>query len=128
MTVELETPRISYVADGVQTEFATGFTFELATEVTVWFGEPTAADCCSTPSYDNLKVYQVDWVMLPDAWLTSGGTVQSREHATPAEGQLVTLMRTTPPDQPEGFGDLEQFTPEQHEKTLDRITRMVAEL
>lgn len=128
MTVIPETPRISYVGDGTTAAFATGFTFELALELTVWRGAPTYEDCCEAPAYADLYALNVDYTIDAGDWLEDGGTVRFAAHAIPAADQLVTIMRTTPPDQPEAFGDHETFQPEQHEFTLDRITRMIQEL
>lgn len=128
MTLIAEVPRTAYVGDGVEDTFATGFTFELSTELTVWRGAPTYEDCCEAPAYDNLLALNVDYVILAGDWLVDGADIQVLAHAVIADGETVTLMRTTPPDQPEGFGDHEEFQPEQHERTLDRMTRMLQEL
>lgn len=128
MTLEVEVPRISYTGDGVEDTFATGFTFELTAEVTVWRGAPTVTDCCEAPAYDNLLQPEHDYTWLPGDYLTNGGSIVVRPHAVIAADEIVTLMRTTPPDQPEAYGDDQQFTPEQLESTLDRMTRMIQEL
>ncbi|WP_332772929.1 hypothetical protein [Phenylobacterium sp.] len=128
MVLQVEIPRTHYVSDGVEDTFSTVFTFELPEEVTVWRGVPTMENCCEEPSYDALLHLNVDWIMLPGNYLTDGGEVQLLPHAIQPNGETITLMRTTPPSQPEGFGDHQRFEPEQHEFTLDRITRMVQEL
>jgi hypothetical protein len=128
MTMIVEVPRVSYVGDGVTDTFATGFTFELPSEVTVWRGEPTVEDCCEAPAYDNLLAQDVDYVWLPGDYLEDGGSIQVLPHAAIGVGEIITLMRTTPPDQPEDFGNDHNFLPEQQEYNFDRIVRMIQEL
>lgn len=128
MVLQVETPRIHYVMDGVTDTFSTGFTFEKQLELSVWAGPLPDVDCCATPTYDQLLAPDIDWVLLPGDYLTDGGEIQVLPHALPASGETLTLMRTTPPDQPENFGDEEEFDPAQHMATIDRITRMIQEL
>lgn len=128
MTVIVQVPRVSYVGDGVETEFATTFTFEVGAELSVWRGQPTAADCCEAPDYGNLLHPDIDYVLQPGDWLNDGGVITVLDHALIADGEVITLMRTTPPDQPEAYGDRDEFSPEQAEATWDRIVRMVQEL
>lgn len=128
MTLVAQTPRCSYVGDGSNQTFATTFTFELAEELTVWRGAPTVADCCTSPAYDNLLVRDVDYVLAAGDWLVDGGTITVQPTAAIADGEQITLMRTTSPDQPNDFGDDQAFSPEAVEAIFDRVTRMIQEL
>lgn len=128
MTLIVQVPRVSYTGDGVNQTFATVFTFEKPEEVTVWRGPPTVVDCCDAPTYANMLQPGVDYYWLPGDYLTDGGSLVVLPTAAITAGELITLMRTTPPDQPEAYGNLATFTPQQVEFMADRITRMIQEL
>lgn len=128
MTIEAQVPRCSFTGDGSNQTFATTFTFERADELTVWRGTPLVDDCCTAPSGENLLYPDIDYVLRPGDWLSDGGIIDVQPTAAIAANEVITLMRTTSPDQPNDFEDDQGFSPNLVMKIFDRTTRMIQEL
>lgn len=119
MVQEAEVPEQITVASGLTDTFATGFSFELASEVQVWVDAGAGYV---------LKTAGVHYDIPAGDWLDGGGLVVFRAGQLPASGHKVKRRRVTPRTQPNPLGDTATFRPELNEKAFDRIVRIAQEL
>jgi hypothetical protein len=114
-----EVPELITVASGSTDTFATGFSFETASEVQVWVDPGTGYV---------LKTAGVHYDIPAGDWLGGGGVVVFRSGQLPESGDKVKRRRVTPLAQLNPLGDTATFRPELNEKAFDRTVRMLQEL
>ena len=115
MTVPLQNPEISYVEDGISTEFALPFGFEKLSDIRA----ERVVNGTVTP-----MVFGVDYSVLADD-PTAGGEVVVASAAT--AGTQLNLWRESEARQPTRYQETGAFTSKAHEQGLDRYARLAQE-
>ena len=109
MTISTAESKTQYTANGVTTDFATGFKFLEDGHVVVYVD-------------DTVKVLNTDYT-LTGAEVDSGGMVSFT--AAPADQSQVTLTRVVPATQLVDYISGGPFPAETHERALDKLTMLV---
>lgn len=119
MTVAVETPETTAIANGAVATFAVGFSCAHDTDLIV-----STTDGDDDPVIKNLGVQYV----LTGELTAGAGQVVFQPAFVPADGLVVTIARATPMEQPSVFGNLTQFLPRFTETALDRVFRVLQEI